>query len=329
MVNIIQVKMEYRYFGFDGHYGGDLYEKVLCEKILTDFPELNFTRKTVKRKGGIKSVIGLIKLLFIGQTFNGRIIRPFGTPIFRKNMTVILHHYDQSGSPYYTKILEYIDKFCLKLLSRILSIKFITVSKHWSDWVDINFKKKSYIIYNDLEVNIDLKRDKKYLSEKYKFDLEKRWVFLGGNQKKKGGALLIKNLQETPSMSLQNIQIIQTGSGRSEENNFSVIRWIECVDYLSFISCCDIVIANSQFSEGWCRILHEAALLDIPIAGSGRGGMGELLELTNSKSSYTTEELCQLIIKEGDYFKANKTKLNELKEISNDNLNLWIKEITS
>lgn len=321
--------MEYKYIGFDGHYGGDVYEKALYKKLLINFPDLNFKRKIVKRKGGLRSVPGLVELLFFGQTCKGRIIRPFGTPIFRKNMTVILHHYDQRGSPYYTKIIEYTDKIGLKLLSRILNIKFITVSKHWSDWVKENFKKQSYIIYNDVELNLDVLRDKKYLADKYQFNFTKKWIFIGSNHPKKGGSKLIKYLNETFSDNLENIQIIQTGSNLSEESKFSVVRWIESVDYLSFISCCDIVIANSQFNEGWCRILHEAALLGIPVAGSGNGGMGELLQLTNGKSSYTIQELSEIIIKEGIYLQSSKTELNKLKEISKQNLELWIKELIS
>ena len=38
----------FKYIGFDGLYGGDEYEKVLCEKIQSNFPNINFTKKTVK-----------------------------------------------------------------------------------------------------------------------------------------------------------------------------------------------------------------------------------------------------------------------------------------
>lgn len=319
--------MEYKYIGFDGHYGGDEYERVLYEKLRVKFPQLNFAKKTVKRKGGVKSILGLLKLLVYGQTYSGRIVRPFGTPIFRKNMTVILHHYDQSGSPYYTKILEYTDKLLLKFFSEILNIKFFTVSEHWSNWVMDNFNKQSYIIYNEIKLDYNITRDKKYISDKYKLDFEKRWVFVGGNQLKKGGSMLIEYLQEKYPKYLRNLQIIQTGSKLNDDNDFSRVVWIESVDYLSFINSCDLIIANSQFSEGWCRILHEAALLDKPIAGSGNGGMGELLELTNGKSSYTIDELAQMVLKSEINFKPNKFNLYKLKEISNSNLELWFLEV--
>ena len=35
----------------------------------------------------------------------------------------------------------------------------------------------------------------------------------------------------------------------------------------------------SEFKEGWCRVLHEAAIHGTPIFGSGLGGMKELLKI--------------------------------------------------
>ena len=44
-------------------------------------------------------------------------------------------------------------------------------------------------------------------------------------------------------------------------------------------------ICMSEFKEGWCRVLHEAAIHGTPIIGSGLGGMKELLEIGNFTSS--------------------------------------------
>ena len=45
------------------------------------------------------------------------------------------------------------------------------------------------------------------------------------------------------------------------------------------------VICMSEFKEGWCRVLHEAAIHSTPILGSGLGGMNELLEIGGFKPS--------------------------------------------
>ena len=64
----------------------------------------------------------------------------------------------------------------------------------------------------------------------------------------------------------------------------------------------------SEFKEGWCRVLHEAAIHSTPILGSGLGGMNELLEIGGFKPS-SSETLY-------DDFRA--LMLN--KSISNENL---------
>ena len=46
-----------------------------------------------------------------------------------------------------------------------------------------------------------------------------------------------------------------------------------------------LAIAMSTFKEGWCRVLHEAAIHGTPILGSGLGGMRELLQLSSVRPS--------------------------------------------
>ena len=57
----------------------------------------------------------------------------------------------------------------------------------------------------------------------------------------------------------------------------------------------------SEFKEGWCRVLHEAAIHGTPILGSGLGGMKELLEIGSFMSSTvnTLSDDFDIIIKEG------------------------------
>ena len=118
-------------------------------------------------------------------------IRPLGIPIFTLNMTVILHHFDQKGSPFYTRLLENIDYFLLRLLSKILKIKYITVSDYWSNWVKLKSKIDSFIIYNEINIDKSDIKDREYLSKKYNLKQDSSWIFLGSNQPKKGGKLVI------------------------------------------------------------------------------------------------------------------------------------------
>jgi len=49
-------------------------------------------------------------------------------------------------------------------------------------------------------------------------------------------------------------------------------------EYLRVLAACDAVVAMSEFPEGWGLQVQEAMLARTPVVGSGRGGMGMLLE---------------------------------------------------
>ena len=48
-------------------------------------------------------------------------------------------------------------------------------------------------------------------------------------------------------------------------------------DYVLLLASSDVVLTMSTFDEGWNITAHEAMLLGVPVVGSGRGGMRELL----------------------------------------------------
>lgn len=318
-----QRNMEFKFIGFNGHYGGDEYERLFCNRLRFISNNIKLNRITVERKGGFKSIFGLLKLIFFGYTVKGRVIRPLGIPIFTFNMTVILHHFDQKGSPFYTRLLENIDYFLLRLLSKILKIKYITVSDYWSNWVKLKFKIDSFIIYNEINIDKSDIKDREYLSKKYNLKQDSSWIFLGSNQPKKGGKLVIDYLNENYENMFERIVLIQSGNKKDTDSKSSVVIWIDSEDYFSFIKSCELVVAYSQFEEGWCRVLHEAALLNVPIVGSGSGGMGELLELVNGKSNYSLNEIADIIF-DVKKVSGSNTKLSTLKNKSEINLANWL-----
>ncbi len=315
---------KYTFIGFDGHYGGDEYERVLFEKLLNLYPSFELNKINVKRKGGLKSLPGFFKLIFKGFLVKGNIVRPFGIPIMRNNMTIIFHHFDQTGSPFYTKILETIDYQLIKLFSRFFDIKVITVADYWSKWVYKHFSLNSYIIYNEINIPESNFKSKRYLADKYNLAEEKQWIFLGGSQAKKGGKIVIDYLKLKELDNFQNIQLIQSGGSTSDQEDLYVVKWIEDEDYFSFIKSCDVVIANSQFEEGWCRIIHEATLLNVCVAGSGKGGMAELLDLVNNKSQYSIDEIFKIILNKELRIMPNANSLSQLKELSEENIKIWM-----
>ncbi|MFB6189221.1 MAG: glycosyltransferase family 4 protein [Halapricum sp.] len=49
-------------------------------------------------------------------------------------------------------------------------------------------------------------------------------------------------------------------------------------EYLKILAACDVLVAMSEFPEGWGLQVQEAMLCRTPVVGSGRGGMGMLLD---------------------------------------------------
>ena len=315
---------KFRYVGFEGDYGGDKYEKLFVQSLKERIGNDNVERCAKVRKGGILSLFGLLKLIYLGYTSKKNIIRPLGIPIYRKNATIIFHHYDHVGAPIYTKILDSLDLLLLKRFGRRLNLKFITVSQFWSDWLLDEMCFKSYLIYNDVKILENTFASREEIASKYLLDKNSKWIFLGGNHPKKGAQLVYDNYVKSQADKSLKYQFIQTG--KNYQNNSKELKtiWIDNTDYYSFLNECDLVIAFSQFKEGWCRVLNEAVLLGVPIIGSGTGGMGELLHLVTGKSCYTIDEIVSLLSSGNFHYYSFNNNFERLNVVSRKNFSNWL-----
>ena len=80
-----------------------------------------------------------------------------------------------------------------------------------------------------------------------------------------------------------NLNYVTTGG---LEFNIPVIDMqLSYSEYKLLLASSDVVLAMSEFNEGWNRVAHEASLCGTPVIGSGRGGMKELLEMANQTIS--------------------------------------------
>ena len=162
------------------------------------------------------------------------------------------------------------------MLNNVLNIRVICVSKYWQKvFVKKGFKNVS-IFYNTCNIQLDEESDyRSFISSKYSIDSNKKWIFLGSSIKKKGAERVLRNI--ISDVGVHDYEIICTGS--NEDIDCKII-WFESDDYPKFLTNCYFVALNSLFKEGWCRIAHEAVLLDVPLFGNGSGGMQELLDLS-------------------------------------------------
>lgn len=315
--------------GYDGDYGGDAYERELADELSLRFDQ-EVTRVTAPRRGGVLTIASLFSLLLKTiRRDKSLIIRPFGMPIYSDNMTVILHHYDHESMPWYARFIETFDLFILKFVRRFIKVNYIVVSDYWRQWVLRHMAVAPYLLPNVVvEPAVDSRLDRGYLARTYSLDDKKKWVFLGSGAAKKGGKSLVRSLNESNRTDIfTTFEFVCTGSSPARErvDNLREIC-LPQVEYGAFLRQCDLVVANSLFREGWCRVLHEAALLGVPGVGSGRGGMGELLQLTTGRRSYSQDEVISLL-SSGVFPRPQAQRLSSMSALRTVELQRWLREL--
>jgi len=310
------------FYKLQGNYGGDKYEDWLFDLLSQ---RLHIRKIEEPRLGGVKTFWSLFKLLKSAYCNRGQIIRPFGLPIYLPGMIVVFHHFDHTDLPWYSRILESIDLFFLKILHSLFKIKILTVSKYWQNWLEEKGMCSEYLVYNVIDTLTFAKceGDREYLASKYSLNPCLKWIFLGGNQKKKGGdSILDEIILNSNNFLIKEYEFIFSGK-ETEKDSFKKIIWLEEQDYLIFLRQQQLVIANSQFAEGWCRVVHEALLCGVPVVGSGAGGMAELLNLGGGRIA-TPNEILSLIISPPE---VNLTLISQLPRFIEENNNVQLQKI--
>ena len=274
-------------YKYQGNYGGDRYEDWLFD-LLSKGSDIQKVQE--KRLGGIRTIGALLKLLKSAYLRRGKAIRPFGIPIYLPGMIVIFHHFDHTDLPWYSRALEFVDLCLLRILFRPFRLKVLTVSQYWQLWLNERGLPSEYLVYNDIDVETPPQSgsERQYLASKYSLDPLKAWIFFGGNQKKKGGdAILDEVISSLGNTVFKKYEFIFSGNGNGTK--LKKVIWLDDVDYFAFLRQQQLVVANSQFAEGWCRVVHEAILCGVPVAGSGSGGMAELLDLGGGKTALSSD----------------------------------------
>ncbi len=183
-----------------------------------------------------------------------------------KNIALI-HHIDRTVLQH--KLIYYfLEKLFYKNIRNLDIV--ITNSKYWKRHFIERGCKDVRVIYNPFDIkNFNINR-KDILPFKRKYNLTKPIIYLGNCQRSKGVIEAYNSLRDL------DVHFITSGK---REIDLPVLNLnLNYKEYLKLLSASDIAITMSKFNEGWCRTAHEAMLCKTPVIGSGRGGMGELLE---------------------------------------------------
>jgi len=190
----------------------------------------------------------------------------------------ISHHYDPSVIKgirlIYVKISNWL---FISQSSRVDVV--VTCSKYWSSY----YEAKGFRVVTTIYCGFDVKAmdhslvslDNSLVLNRFNL-IRKEYLHLGSFGPGKGQKIAIQALKglEFP--------MIATSSAKGVfMNNLQDIQYVNASfnEYNILLKNAKAVICMSEFEEGWCRVLHEAAIHGTPILGSGLGGMNELLEI--------------------------------------------------
>jgi len=254
----------------DKKSGGNVYEKYLQNLNL----EYEFLiDKKVKNR--VKKLFYFFYSLYkISKKEYSTIIRKSESVFFMnkvQNNIVIFHHYYPAPTNILVNVFQRLaHQNLLRNLDKIDTL--VVVSQYWKEYFkNIGFNHTK-IIYNPFDIeeyfNCD---DKKVEAFKVKYKLDKKpIVYLGNPQKSKGTDRSYEVLKDL------DIHLVTSGHGELKLpiKNLN----LSFQEYILLLHASSLSILMTQIEEGWNRVAHESILCKTPVIGTGRGGMGELLE---------------------------------------------------
>jgi len=258
-------------------YGGGIYEKMVKEVLLNSFDieSINVVMKSNNKFKYFKIPLSLLNLWKISKRKDfDFIIKNFDTSLFLNKRPVrniaIIHHIDYSYAPLFLKyIYPLFEKIIFHNLKKFDAV--VTVSRYWEKYFKEKGYENVYKIYNGFDLSSFDIPGQEVLEFRKNFNLLGKPIIYMGN------CLRAKGVVESYSV-LKDLDVYLITSGKGRVKIPAINLEIGYRDYLKLLKASSIVVAMSQFKEGWCRVAHEAMLLKTPVIGSGLGGMRELLE---------------------------------------------------
>ena len=263
----------------DKIYGGRIYENEVVKQLegVVEFKRVYIMKYRFK-------VLNLLRFLWMWFRykffFSGVLLLTNATTVFAglfsKNITVI-HHIDSKFSLDPVKLLDYLCDNYLFIRKSAFN-KVVVVASIWKDILCARGFKNVSVIYNSFNPDefIFSNQDIHYFKMTNGFD-NRPIIYLGKGVKSKGADKCYWLLRE-----------IDANFVTSGGLDFNIpVRNVQLAysDYKLLLASSDVVLAMSEFNEGWNRVVHEASLCGTPVIGSGKGGMKELLEMANQTVS--------------------------------------------
>lgn len=201
----------------------------------------------------------------------------------RVKVICIIHHYDPTPFNGLRQIYAKMAYWLVKLQKRRIDC-VITGAKVWKRFFELQGFNNVKIIYSAFQVremlSIVKNQDGQIFLNKNNLS-PNSYIYIGTYNPAKGQMLTVKKLFDL------DFTLVATSTDQKVQINdehFKVIN-ASFSEYNHLLKNARLAIAMSTFKEGWCRVLHEAAIHGTPILGSGLGGMRELLKLSSVRPS--------------------------------------------
>ena len=195
---------------------------------------------------------------------------------------IVLHNFDPSDQK--SNLLTKYYQWLFKLISSANNKRFkvIAVAPYWVDY----FKNKKGINQTYLFPNFfDVKA-----YEKYRKKEKERTVFLGQYSTKNDPLItaLAKSLSEKNYHCY--FATLDISEVKSYNGSYEIVYFPTHAFFLEAMSKSTCTLALSGVKEGWNRIAHESLLVNTPVVGFMRGGLGDLLKESKSTIVNSIEE---------------------------------------
>ena len=324
-------------FRIGGNASGASFYENMIEKAITDNNTLFVkfgTFKPEKKSWHLFRIVTYLAFWFHAHAklwfsdISVAIVSP-GCMLFLPKKTkviCIIHHYDPTPfrglRQLYAKLA-----YCLVKHQKERIDCVITGAKVWKRFFERQGFKKVLIIQSAFYVDEMLRVVKdgggKKLLKQHNLATD-RYIYLGTFNPSKGQNLTAQEISDL------GYTLVATNPRANTKVSCGQVKVISAsfAEYNHLLKNARLAIAMSTFKEGWCRVLHEAAIHGTPILGSGLGGMRELLKLSMTRPSsfkslrgdvierLSQPKLSDEIIKNFTGFTSEKFKKEWLKVIS-------------
>lgn len=298
--------------------GGYRHEKCLYDALCAFKSESGqVIGKLIRRNRLFKSWIGYLDLLIwsyfksnadinivTARTGLSAILRNWFT---KNEVWIVLHNYDEKDGK--TARMEYYYVLLFKCLKKATHNRFkiLTGAPYWVDYFKQTQGLKNIFIFPnffDLSVYEPFRKSKK-----------NRWIFMGQWSSKNDPMILELSHRLNQLGYYCYFSTLYLNETKAFNGSFEVLYFKTHASFLEQMSWASCTLALIKVNEGWNRTAHESLLVNTPVIGFKRGGLGDLLKQSNSVIVNSVEEAYNCI--EGDVWVLPDEKFLEKYSIKN------------